>query len=471
MTSNILREYLAQAMMKGDYWAGVFSQMDFRADNECETIAIETDHQGKLTFLYDKDFLKVVEKTNDIKILEILIEHEGMHILNRHIERTIALMGLPGFSESAAQIASDLAINPLIQNLQKLNSKLGITPELPSLYGYENGLMFEEYYEKLNQQSSNGVNNDQGEENDKTEGQDNLKQNGESNKGDSSEESKGCGGTQSDSPEKSGEMGVSGSPSLGDPVTSHEGWVKDIEEHDPTAVAYQIELNCRNLIEKATDDYVKTWGSVPGNLEHLLNDYLSNPKLPYYQIIKRFVLGSRFGKTKISYSKINRKRVFAFVMGDEELAARIIPFPGKTRDKSFNIGVLVDTSASIPITDDGIYQALSGVQQILNEDKHSFITLLQVDTEIRDEMKIKNVKDIKRFTYKGGGGTRLISGLQRIKQLKCDVAIVFTDGEFRSIHEHSRILPKRLLWVIPEGRKTDSIINTGLIVTLPITGD
>jgi len=232
------------------------------------------------------------------------------------------------------------------------------------------------------------------------------------------------------------------------------------------------ELEDNNILPKKIDDYInsvvkdsvkilknkkKDIGNIPGYLSELIENILSPPKLPYYRIIEKLVKGSKQSKFKLSSTKINRKRSYVFLLENKDNTNKnipiISPFPGKTRDFSFKILILIDTSMSM--TKDDMMEALLGVKNIIEHDNHCDVTVIENDTRIVKEYKIKRLDDID-LSFKGRGGTRLKPGLERGRELKVDICLVFTDGYTENINNFDRrLLPKKIIWVIPN----NGIIN------------
>ena len=71
---------------------------------------------------------------------------------------------------------------------------------------------------------------------------------------------------------------------------------------------------------------------------------------------------------------------------------------------------------------------------------------------IHKEYKVKKLSDID-FEVKGRGGTVLMPGVERARELNCDVCLCFTDGYTENFNEiDRRLFPKRMIWVItPNG--------------------
>jgi predicted metal-dependent peptidase len=162
--------------------------------------------------------------------------------------------------------------------------------------------------------------------------------------------------------------------------------------------------------------------------------------------------------------RINKKRAYAFFLGDNLRLPQILPFPGKKRDLTFFIVILIDTSGSMG-TDD-IKEALSGIKNIIESDRHCKVTVLEVDGAVQKEYNVLKVGDID-FKISGRGGTTLGPGLFRAKELECDVCLGFTDAMTEVINDYSRkALPKKLIWVVPKENDVKTLNKTGPIVRI-----
>jgi predicted metal-dependent peptidase len=146
----------------------------------------------------------------------------------------------------------------------------------------------------------------------------------------------------------------------------------------------------------------------------------------------------------------------------DDLLPEISPFPGKTRDMTFDIVVLIDTSGSM--SQDDIKDGLSGVKSIIEKDRHCYTTVLEVDAGVEKEYTVKHVRDI-QFNIKGRGGTTLRPGLERARELGCDVCLAFTDGYTEDINSIPvKALPKKLIWVITSKGTSNNVNKTGYVV-------
>ncbi|HKJ80977.1 MAG TPA: VWA-like domain-containing protein, partial [Ignavibacteriaceae bacterium] len=233
---------------------------------------------------------------------------------------------------------------------------------------------------------------------------------------------------------------------------------------DLSSLSRKVDQNMRRIIKESVKTFNKDRGRLPSHISDLIQGALAPPKAPYYQIIRKLVRGSRFSKFRRSPTKINRKRTYTFNLGEKDGIPEISPFPGKTRDFTFDICVLIDTSGSM--SNDDIKEGLSGIKDIIEKDRSCYTTVLEVDAGVEKEYVCKKVRDI-QFNIKGRGGTTLGPGLDRARELNCDVCLAFTDGYTENINQIPRKrLPKKLIWVITHGGTADAVNRTGAVVKI-----
>lgn len=115
---------------------------------------------------------------------------------------------------------------------------------------------------------------------------------------------------------------------------------------------------------------------------------------------------------------------------------------------------------------DELAEALSGVKNIIENDKHCKTTVLECDAVVHKEYQVKKVRDIDP-KVKGGGGTTMGPGLLRAKELGVDVCLGFTDGYTENINAIARkYLPKKLIWVVSKNGSVENLNRTGFVVKL-----
>ncbi|MFW9871792.1 MAG: VWA-like domain-containing protein [Candidatus Thorarchaeota archaeon] len=414
-TSERLKNLIARFVLKYNYWGYLFSRVRRKAVKGLPSImGVGAEPDGTISLFYEPTMLDLTDDENVAKV----IEHEGLHLLNKHIPRLIRILADevdPLTKNSKMQIwniASDCCVNQ--QAGFKDNFVIGgknVSLCFPEKYNLEPGKITEYYYLELLKNAE-----------------------------------------KIEIP-----MGGTGP---GD----HTSWAKNLSGvSDLSSLSRKVDQHVRRIIKESAKTYNKERGRLPAHIAELIQGALAAPKAPYYQIIRKLVRGTRFSKFMRSPTKINRKRTYTFSLG-EDVIPEISPFPGKTRDFTFDIVVLIDTSGSM--SNDDVKEGLSGVKNIIEKDRHCYTTVLEVDAGVEKEYTCKKVRDI-QFNIKGRGGTTLGPGLFRAKELGCDVCLAFTDGYTEDINNYSRKrLPKKIIWVIVPNGTSKNVNKTGYVVRI-----
>lgn len=487
-----LKHLIAKFVLKYNYWGYLFSRIRRKpATGFGSIMGVAPEPDGTISLLYERELMKT---TSDKEILRI-IEHEGMHLLNKHITRLLRILAnetsdtRKALKIKAWNIAADCSVN-VQANIRQPIIIAGKPwpPQLPEMYKMEEGKVTEEYYLTLleradqNMQSlmnqickncpkNKGGGDGQGEENkEKQEGGGQGQQDGDQNQ---PQQGSGSGQEQQDQSQggSGGGQGKDQCPGLGNEgcparggMDNHQHWVKGTNGiPDLSALSRKIDQHIQNIVKESVKSFNKDRGNIPSHIAELIESALAPPKAPYYQIIRKLVRGSRFSKFKRSPTKINRKRTYVFTLKDGCIP-QISPFPGKTRDMTFDICVLIDTSGSMG--PDDILEGLSGVKNIIEKDRHCYTTVLEVDAAVEKEYTVKKLRDI-QFDIKGRGGTTLFPGLERARQLNPDVCLAFTDGYTENINGIARkLLPKKLIWVITPNGTAENVNQTGFVVRI-----
>lgn len=173
-------------------------------------------------------------------------------------------------------------------------------------------------------------------------------------------------------------------------------------------------------------------GQIPGHIQvHL--DKLLNPKLPWYRLLARHC--HHLTKTDYSFRKPNRRYFPDYIL------------PSQHGEGMGRIAVMMDMSGSL--TDAQSTHFASETYGIVKRLKPKVLELAQFDTSIRSVTPIKSVQDLKRVTYHGRGGTDIKPVIDWIAKEKPDVAVIFTDGYFRSYTFNPKV---PVIWVIHNNR-------------------
>lgn len=408
-TDERLKNLIARFVLGSTYWGYLFSMVRRVEIKDLESImGVAPQVDGTIVLMYHPE---LVDGTSD-EDLKMIFEHEGMHLLNKHISRLLRIIaeepnGLIKKNRCEIfNIAADTAVN------EQANLKTPITIHgkpyewiLPETNKLTPNQSTEGYYLQL------------------------LK----------------------DLPKKK-------VPMIGGHGKWMAGGVSDLH-----SFSRKLEQYTNNIIRESLKTFNKSRGKLPGHIEDLIKEALAPPKAPYYQIIRKLVVGTRYTKYKAAPSKLNKKRAYTFFLPEMGLP-QILPFPGKKRDLTFFIVILIDTSGSMD--KEAILDALSGIKNIIDNDRYCKVTVLEVDGAVQKEYNVSKVADID-FKIKGRGGTTLGPGLKKAMELGCDVCLGFTDAATENINDYpKKMLPKKIIWVVPEGNNIESLNRTGPVVRI-----
>jgi predicted metal-dependent peptidase len=433
--SERIKTIITEFIFKDSYWGFLFSKLNRVSDERLPSImGVCPEIDGSISLIYNP----IMVNLSNNEFLSAVIEHEGMHILDKHIPRLLRIV----YNEVDNNIkrkktekwnkAADCAVNTII-NIKK-EYKIGpfeIKLQHPDNYNLPGKKTAEFYYTNIPD--------------------DKEKQGNGKGSGNGSESKDGTNIGEGDSKEN---------PNLDD----HGSWMKNATKvSDLGSLAARVQQYTESIVEESYNQ-VRKKGDLPSYISQLIDQLLRPPQIPYYQLITKLIKGSRLSKYKRAYTRINKKRVYTFFIDKKNLPA-ISPFPGKTKDYSFNISILLDTSRSMSIDD--ILEGLSGVKNIIENDKDCKTTVIENDAAIEKEYEIKRLKDI-QFNIKGRGGTCLYPGLHRCKELNTDVTVVFTDGAIDNINIiNKKLIPRRIIWVLTKYGSSECIDRSGYIVRLP----
>lgn len=503
-----LKNLIAQMTIKSgnenisyNYFGYIFSRIRRVNDNTIPSImGVAPRKDGTLALLFNTRYF---DGTDD-EAMKKVIEHEGMHILNKHIPRLLRILeneSRERFKFAKARIwntAADCAVNPVIKFPKDIiiaGKPFGAC--YPEFYGMEDGMPAEHYYFALLKEAEEQAekcaeclkNKQQGEPDDNSSPDKTSESNDQGSKkpgekdesddknemdgdqpGEGSPNDQSGEGTQSNQPGEGNSpcgdcpYGIGGAGQDYDVIGDHSKWSDVTKEvSDVSSLSRKIDSQIRDIIKDSVKNFKHRRGNLPSHIQELINAALEPPKVPYYQLIQKLIKGSRFSKFKRSLTRINRKRVYSFII-DEENVPVISPFPGKTRDFTFKIVILLDTSGSMGPED--VREGLSGCKNIIENDRHCHVTVLENDAVLHKEYVLKRVNDID-FEIKGRGGTVLRPGIERAKEINPDVMLCFTDGGCDNINDFPRkMLPKKIIWVITNDGETRQLDKTGFIVRI-----
>lgn len=172
----------------------------------------------------------------------------------------------------------------------------------------------------------------------------------------------------------------------------------------------------------------KQSGSIPSYIKRTLEE-LSKPKVNWKAVLARFF--SDMNKANYSWSKPNRKYLPMYL-------------PKLHSTNLGRVDFAIDTSGSI--TADQFNQFVSEVHGVLKMLNPSEIGVYQFDHALQGSNIVRNVRDIIKLPFKGGGGTSPQCAIEEFIKNKAQALIVLTDGYFNGRRLTD---PKRpVVWVI-----------------------
>ncbi len=162
-TSERIKNLVAQYVLKYNYWGYLFSRIRRKPDPSLPSImGVAPEHDGAIVLLYKPE---LIDKTSDKEILRVL-EHEGMHLLNKHISRLLRIMAnevTDIIAHSKAEIwniAADCSVNAQA-NIRESIVIAGKPWQvcLPSRYDMKEGEITESYFLQLLKKLFNSLGN------------------------------------------------------------------------------------------------------------------------------------------------------------------------------------------------------------------------------------------------------------------------------------------------------------------------
>ena len=433
--SERIKQVIAKLTLQNVFWGYLFNRIRRHPNPTLPSpMGVAPLLDGTVSLEYNPE----MTKSTDDKTLHIILEHEGMHLLNKHIPRLLSILNNEPIEQKKymKSMVWNIAADCCVNTQAKLPRKLVICNRdfelcFPDTYGLPDKKASEFYYHRLLKKQEENKKNGKG-----ISGKD---------QGDDESEGKGKG-------EK------------GNNIDDHSRWGELTKQtSDVSSLVRKIEGYVSNIVADSVKNLNQQRGSLPGHIQELIKEMLSPPTVPYYDIIKKLVRGTRYTKYQRCLTRINRKRTYVFDLSKDGLP-EISPFPGKKRDFTFNIGILIDTSGSM--SKEEILEGLSGIKHVIEKDRYCKTTVIENDTQIQKEYVVKRVHDIE-FNVKGRGGTTLYPGLRRFRELGVDVVLGFTDAGCENLNEIPvRKMPKKIIWAIDKRYNVSTLDRTGILVRI-----
>ena len=192
------------------------------------------------------------------------------------------------------------------------------------------------------------------------------------------------------------------------PLDDHSVWDKS------TSNQYSKEV-IKQAVRRAAENTKRGRGSLPGNLESIINRLLAPPQVPWWRVLKQYIANQIKSGKRSSWKRENRR------YGEN--------VKGHVSDWTFKMGVAIDTSGSISEKDLKLFSAeIAGIVKAHKTD----ITVMACDDQIQGtpwKLNRYNLSKLNKMKFNGGGGTdfRHVFRYVRDNHLNIHVLVFLTD--------------------------------------------
>lgn len=466
-----------------NFYGRVLNGCGRRASPGLGTCGVTLDKEGRYVLLWDPNWFEAQDDTFRL----LVIVHEAAHLILRHIERGILIRRaymndkvserIREVMNVAADMAvNDIAIRPMMSNTEMTFKDYYDDLIWPESRKYPRGQSMEDYLvlllkdlkdhgwspqdkdAEIPQQSSaigQPTSND-GDGEGSGEGK---------SEGEGSGEGKGAGG--------SGKGKVPGwfQNLLNRKHTSVDwgGLFEKLTDGEIQRAVDRARREAQKIAHQAAQQTKKSRGVIPGNIEAILEELLSDPVIPWQEILRNQIR-----------SAISHKLVGSMVQPNNSLLHldEYEPYPGYQRNFTFNILAAFDTSGSMSTED--FLDCCSELRGLLLKEEGVSVRLLHFDWNIQHEEKLTtdSAEEFKRTqTRYGCGGTsfegplRYAMGTDSAQDWASDaesedtpgnpfdLMLMFTDG-YAPIPLPALNPKIPLFWILTHDGQSDSLMHT-----------
>lgn len=267
------------------------------------------------------------------------------------------------------------------------------------------------------------------------------------------------GGQGGDKPSKQSQNDAGDNPSSGsgdapenagknpakDPQTSNErleeqlvnDLAKAISEHlqeyledvtDP-AKSKHLENSGRDTVREATRTYKKSRGTLPSNIQELVDAFLEPPTVPWTDLFKSLVQSFERSRPIRGMRRVSKMRAALQLFLKQKMPAlrQLSLFPGTERDVKYRVVYIIDTSGSM--SHDDMAAGLAQLKHVQKAASDMEILVLYVDAGVARAYHIGPDDELDLHMV-GRGGTDFDPGFVYIVENKIEVDLVCyaTDG-------------------------------------------
>jgi len=435
---------------------------------------------GRCALYYDPEFVAML----DVDTALFVLEHEMLHLVLDHIPRYLELLAAQPTQTDKAKAAAvyNIAMDCAINTLEPMRKHPGFEPiqrllldritaehpneppdprnglVLPEKYGLPLEGSFELYQYLLMRKTEvmevclrlrGGTTHEMW---------------GQSDEGDGDGQGQGQGQGQG-AGEGAGQGQGRGTGKKGDNKAVFEGiGAEGMASDELLSQAHRVREQIKNTLRQTVRNMGGlARGTLPGSVEEFLTVYLQDPIIPWWEIFSTRARMSRLSKYQRSCTQPNRTLM---ALSEEDI--RIIPMPGRSRDRSWRVFAFVDTSGSMSTESLEIF--LHELQGMLNVDEGMEVRYMQGDCTVNADVVLKKGDEIPREMY-GRGGTDFDEYFKYMKQYMGDddkapdLVVVYTDGYAPAVAEANRFPPEiPVIWLVTPHHSTSFTEGYGEII-------
>lgn len=458
-----LSEFFTYLMTEKNFYARVANGIRRVASPGLKTMAVGI-QDGRLCLYYDPEFLKNASMGFGIFVLE----HEMMHLVLDHLPRFFELLAKlhreldRKKARMVYQIAMDCAVNTnmrknkyfaLAQNETQAMVRwvTGTEPDekdgmvLPEKYDLGLNESFESYQRTLMSRVKNDIFDGDG-----------IAICGSTLEALIREVERVIGESHSmwcKSLDKNGnETNPGDIPELG-----------DLMPEELQGLAQQIRTQLKQVLKKAVRDQRLDRGLIPGEIAEVLQDYLADPIVPWWELLTSRVKTAKRSKPDRGIARPNR---MLLAMSEED--GSIIPALGVTRDPRFRIFFYVDTSGSM--STESLQIARSELSHLLKAEDDLEIRYMQGDAMTHFDKVFRSGEELPKEML-GRGGTDFDEYFRHMgkyvgnDETAPDIVIVYTDGYAPGVAPQFRLPPEvPVIWLLTPRHSAEQLKNYGEVI-------
>ena len=209
------------------------------------------------------------------------------------------------------------------------------------------------------------------------------------------------------------------------PIDTHDTWAESTGDKD-----LQKDITAQ-LIEKAIEETVKDRGTLPQNIEHMMNMFKRKVQIDWKKVLRNIVGNKRVGKTPTIRKRSRRFQNRADIKGYQ-------------KDRMFELVVFVDISGSM--NDSEVLQGLNEISSICKT-FNTTMKLIQIDTEVHKVEEFS--KRTKLFDRRGAGGTIMEKGADYLfkSKIQYDAIIFISDMYVEDIRQWKKQPKCKVMWL------------------------